>query len=64
MGGMVRALYLMCEYLIRKSDTGLTDDHQDRSGARKRSDQRQQLCERLRAKARQNQAQARASRIA
>jgi hypothetical protein len=31
MGGVVRAHYLMCEYLITKSDMGLTEDHQDRS---------------------------------
>gem|GEM_PF-6412285 len=27
MGGVVRAHYLMCEYLITKSDMGLTVDH-------------------------------------
>ncbi|MFT7393457.1 MAG: hypothetical protein ACI83Y_001130 [Candidatus Azotimanducaceae bacterium] len=31
MGSLVRAHYLMCEYLITKNDMGFPDDHQDRS---------------------------------
>jgi len=47
MGGVVRAHYLMCEYLITKSDMGLTADHQDRSVARRRPINSRTLRERL-----------------
>jgi hypothetical protein len=40
MGGVVRAHYLMCEYLITKNDMGLKEDRQDRSpGQIARTDQ-------------------------